>query len=171
MENNSRTQTIIQEVEKHAIQKGRNILYLVLKKKTKDTKFIEDLEDEIEKRMGNFINKMSNKLLNTKFDNPEESLKYILLKALSIILEELLKELEFQLSPHDKELLNTIPFNFPASSPVNVPPEGQATITNKKDPINCQNKNYNNGKKDKENPKQSEYSFLGSFFSCFQKDK
>lgn len=191
MESYSGTQTLISNLTNHAVLKGKKILHLVLKPKINEGNIIKELEDEIEKRLGNFINKMSNKLLNTKFDNPEESLKYILLKALSIILEQLFNELHLELSPHDKELFNLVmegensdnspppvqansnavpPGRFPgdnSNAPQNIH-SGNPTLNNNTH-INIYTQNNQNSKNNKGNQKQSESGIINSILSFFKK--
>lgn len=92
----------------NCVKKGKKVLYLVLQKKTNERKIIEDLERELDIKMQMFLDKISEKLINIKFDDAERSLKYILLKGLINILEKMIEENMGKLSEEDKKLIEDI---------------------------------------------------------------
>lgn len=101
------SQTVTTIINKY-VPKGKKILYLVLQKKTNERIIIENLERELDIKMQDFLRKISEKLINVKFDDAERSLKYILLKGLINILEKMIEENMGKLSEEDKKLIKDI---------------------------------------------------------------
>jgi hypothetical protein len=98
----------ITQVYNNYSKKTKNVLYLVLQKKSLEQKVIDDLEKELETKMLNFLKKIEPKLQNTNFENPEASIKLVLLKGFIKILEKMIKDKFGQLSEHDQNLINEI---------------------------------------------------------------
>ena len=63
----------------YALEKGKEILDLVLKKKTKERELLDELEKEIKKRLIDFIQNIYPKILNNNFEDEWESYEYILI--------------------------------------------------------------------------------------------
>ena len=97
------TQTAVQTIER-----GKNILHLVLKRKPVTEQALEELEKEISERIQNFLNRIIPKLEKTKFENPEQAIKVIFLKGLINILKKLVAEYQKELSPEDQVIVNQI---------------------------------------------------------------
>jgi hypothetical protein len=95
-------------VVNEAANKGKKVLYLVLKRKTNERRIIEDLEKELDIKMQMFLENIQEKIINAKFDNKERALKYILLKGLINILEKMIVENMGKLSDEDKKLIEDI---------------------------------------------------------------
>jgi hypothetical protein len=91
-----------------ALNRGRQILHLVLQKKPFSEKIMEELENEISDRMGKFVSRIYKKLEQTKFENPQQSIKVILLKALVQIMRNMVKEYQQSLSPDDLKIIEEI---------------------------------------------------------------
>lgn len=89
-------------------KKGKKALYLVLKRKPLIEEIIESVEEEVEKRFSEFINKKSEELSRLKPDNPEEFYKCVLLRALIKILDKMLEEYSVGLTDKDKNTLKDI---------------------------------------------------------------
>ncbi len=127
---------IVTQVYNNCSNKTKKVLYLVLQKKSLEKKVIDDLEKELELKMMNFLKKIEPKLQNTNFENPEVSLRLVLLKGFIKILEKMIKDKFGQLSEHDQNLINEIM-------------NGEEKKNNKED-----NKDENNRNDPKSNPAQ-----------------
>lgn len=103
----TQTQTITQ-FEKRLIEKGKKVIYLVLKPKTFGNEIIDSLHAELEKRFGNFVKQISPQLNNIKFEDEENSVKYIMLRAISEILTKMMNERMINLSSKDKKIIDDI---------------------------------------------------------------
>lgn len=103
----SHTQTIT-EYEKKVLKKGKKALYLVLRQKTFSDKIIDELEIEIERKFKNFLMDIAPKLKNIKLEDKENGLKYILIKGLINILNQMLNERMIILSDNDRNIVNSI---------------------------------------------------------------
>ena len=90
------------------IEKGKKIYYLVLKKKPFQKEIIEQLESQLKSKINEFLDKIIDKFKEIKFDNIEQSLKYILLKGLILILEKELNKNKIHLSEGEKKILKEI---------------------------------------------------------------
>ncbi len=101
-------QGMINQTATQTMLKGKQILHLVLKKKPLTEEVLEELEKEVSDRMIKFLKRIMPKLENTKFENPEQAIKVILLKALLKILKKLVAEYQKELSPQDQEFVNQI---------------------------------------------------------------
>ena len=88
-----------------ALQKGREILYLVLRKKPFSKEIIEIIEREVEKRFQNYILTIASQLENVKFKDPEKCLKIIILKSIINILKNMIQEDIIKLSENDLNVL------------------------------------------------------------------
>ena len=95
-------------IENKVLKKGKKALYLVLKKKSFADEIIESLQDEIEERFNKFLCQIAPKLNNIKLDNEEDSLKYLLIKGLIKILNDMLKERRINLTEKDKMITDEI---------------------------------------------------------------
>ena len=87
---------------KYAKLKARKSLYLVLKKKPFATKIVEELNEEVERRLTIFIERLVKKMEGRKCDDPEKLLKYTILKAIVKILDNIMKENYIQMTEDDK---------------------------------------------------------------------
>lgn len=101
----SKTITLL---EKKIINNGNKAFYLVLKKKDFADEIIDNLKDEVEKRFHNFIREITPKLEKLNFEDPETSLKYLLIKGLIKILNNMEKEKSLNLSEEDRKIINDI---------------------------------------------------------------
>ena len=104
MKNYNNTQTIT-VLEENIIKKSRNTLHLVLRQRGFADDIIDSINNEVEKRLQQYLNKIASKMENMNFDNPEESIKFLLLKKIIEILEEMSKEKIANLSEEDKKLI------------------------------------------------------------------
>ena len=104
MKNYNNTQTIT-VLEENIIKKSRNTLHLVLRQRGFADDIIDSINNEVEKRLQQYLNKIASKMDNMNFDNPEESIKCLLLKKIIEILEEISKEKIANLSEEDKKLI------------------------------------------------------------------
>ena len=95
----------ITTVEEKVLKKGKNVLYLILKPKNIEYQIIEDINEEMEKRFKNCIEKIIPKIKNVEFDDNENSLKYIMISGLIKVLNEMLKEIKMTLSYNDQMLI------------------------------------------------------------------
>ena len=114
----------ITQVYDNCVNKGKKTLFLVLKKKSEEKQIIEDIEKELEHKMKLFLQKILPKIQNLKFENPEKSLRVIILKGLINALKDLIKQYFGELSQNDQNLINGImdedEKNSPATSKFNV---------------------------------------------------
>ena len=120
------------------LSRGNKILYLVLHKKPFYAEAMEQLEKEIAERLNQFIDRVYNKLENAKFENPEQSIKVLLLKALYRILRNLAKEYEKNLSPADIKEIEEIFQNEEKNIKIE-----EAKIKDKKEDLADENLNKN----------------------------
>ena len=107
MNNSTQTQTIT-VVEKQIAEKSNKTLYLVLRQKGFADEIIEKINQEVEKRLEEFLKKIVPKLQTMTFDNPEESLQCILLKQVIKILDDMEKEKLLNISEEDKKIISDI---------------------------------------------------------------
>jgi len=109
MFNNIHSQTsTITDYEKKILKKGKNALYLVLRQKTFPDQIIDELKIEVEKRFKNFLMNIAPKLNNIKLENKENGLKYILIKGLINILNQMFNERMITLSDKDRNIVKEI---------------------------------------------------------------
>ena len=108
MQNPNNINNIISQTCTATVDKGKQILHLVLQRKPVSVEALEELEKEVSERMIKFIKRIMGKLEKTKFDNPEQAIKVIFLKGLIKILKKLVSEYEKQLSPEDLQVVNQI---------------------------------------------------------------
>lgn len=93
----------------NCINKGKNVLHLVLKKKTHEKQIVEDLEEELEQKMQKmFIEKIAPKFQSLKLDNPEKALRVAMLKALIVILKKMIEKTFGELTSDDQKLIEEI---------------------------------------------------------------
>ena len=102
---NMRLRTMTYTKTELALQKGREILYLVLRKKPFSKEIIEIIEREVEKRFQNYILTIASQLENVKFKDPEKCLKIIILKSIINILKNMIQEDIIKLSENDLNVL------------------------------------------------------------------
>ena len=100
--------SLIEQIYQTSVKKGKKVLYLVLKKKPSSKDMLQKLEKEVEERLKNYLIEIAPKLNALKLDNPEESLKYIILKGLINILKSMINEHSISLSEEDRSILNDI---------------------------------------------------------------
>ena len=82
-------------------KRGNQILYLVLQRKPFADEIIDEVRAELEKRLYGFLQSIIPKLQNIKFNNPEQSLKIIILNAIIKILNQMIKEDIIKLNEND----------------------------------------------------------------------
>ena len=92
----------------YAKSKARKSLYLVLKKKPFAKEIVEELNEEVERRLTNFIEKLVKKMEERQNDDPEKLLKYTILKAIVRILDNIMKENYIQMTEDDKAAVEII---------------------------------------------------------------
>ena len=90
------------------IEKKNKVIYLILKKKPFQKEIIDQLESQLESKMNEFFDKIIDKIKETNFNNTEQSLKYILLKGLVLILKKELNKNKIHLSEGEKKILKEI---------------------------------------------------------------
>ena len=128
------------QYESKVTKKGKNVLYLVLKKKTFADEIIDSLQKEVETRFKKFLNEIAADLNKIKLDDEENGLKYIMLKGMINILNQMLKERMIILSEKDKQIINEI---FEKDEDI------KDTVNQGKDhPKKNEGKNGHSGKKD-----------------------
>ena len=100
----------LNDIIKKSIKKGKKVLHNILKKKARFhfKAVIEELDKEIEERMNLYLFSMLPKLKNIQFEDKEQSLKIIILKALINILKKMVDEHSIKLSEEDNKLLDNI---------------------------------------------------------------
>ena len=82
-------------------KRGNQILHLVLQRKPFADEIIDEVRAELEKRLYGFLQSIIPKLQNIKFNNPEQSLKIIILNAIIKILNQMIKEDIIKLNEND----------------------------------------------------------------------
>ena len=90
------------------LQRGNQILYLVLHKKPFVDEIIDEVRDDIEQRLNECLVRIIPKLQNIKFKNPEQSLKVIILNVIMEILKQMINEDIIKLDENDLMLLYNI---------------------------------------------------------------
>ena len=88
--------------------KVKKVIYIVLKKKPLHKEIIEEIESKLEYKMSELFLKFEPKLKQAKFENIEQSLKYIILKGLILNLQKELEENKINLSEKDKNTINEL---------------------------------------------------------------
>ena len=89
-------------------KKVKKVIYIVLKKKPLHKEIIEEIESKLEYKMSELFLKFEPKLKQAKFENIEQSLKYIILKGLILNLQKELEENKINLSEKDKNTINEL---------------------------------------------------------------
>lgn len=102
MESHSKTITVVEE---KVSKKAKNTLYLVLKKRGFEEEVIEKMNTELERRFLEVLKRITPRLSEMHFDNPEEALEYILLKEIIKILDDFIKENMLNLNEDDKKIV------------------------------------------------------------------
>lgn len=90
------------------LKKGREIIYLVLRKKPFSTEIFGNIEKDVEKRLSDFIISIGSQLEKMKFKDPEQCLKILILKSIINILRNMIKEDIIKLSEYDLNILNQL---------------------------------------------------------------
>ena len=98
----------INEIKNNLLNNSKKALNQVLTKNSFTTNIINDLERELEYRFQIFVNNKASAINSKKFDDPENSLKYIMLKQIIKILDDLFYERMINLSGSDKALIQSI---------------------------------------------------------------
>ena len=109
----------INETQKNLLNNGQNIIRQVLKKNDFAENIIKDLEREVEKRFTIFLNNKIPAINAKKLDDPENSIKYIMLKGLIKILDDLFYERMINLPESDKALIQSMLNNSNSNSNYN----------------------------------------------------
>ena len=95
----------INEAQENILNNGKNIIRQVLKRNDFAENIILDLEREVERRFAIFLNNKVSAINSKKLDDPENSIKYIMLKGLIKILDDLFYERMIILPETDKILI------------------------------------------------------------------
>ena len=98
----------INEIKNSLFNNSRRALNQVLTKNLFAANIISDIERELENRFQIVLNNKASALNAKKFDDPENSLKYFMLRELIKILDDLFYERMINLSPSDKALFQSI---------------------------------------------------------------
>ena len=98
----------INEIKNNLLNSSKKALNQVLTKNSFSANIINDLERELEYRFQIFVNNKASLINSKKFDDPENSLKYIMLKEIIKILNDLFYERMINLSGSDKILIQSI---------------------------------------------------------------
>lgn len=86
----------------YAKQKAKQSLYLVLKKKSFGAQLVEEINEEVERRLTKFIEKLIKEIKEWQCEDPDKLLKYTILKAIIKILDNIMKENFIQMTENDK---------------------------------------------------------------------
>ncbi len=89
-------------------EKVKKVIYIVLKKKPLHKEIIEEIESKLEYKMSELLLKFEPKIKQAKFENIEQSLKYIILKGLILNLQKELEENKINLTEKDKNTINEL---------------------------------------------------------------
>lgn len=100
--NISQTITVVEE---NITKKVKRKLYLVLKKKGFADEIIDNIDNELEKRLIEFIKNIAPKLNEMNFDDSEKSLECLMVKQAIKILDDMIKERMLKLNEEDKKAL------------------------------------------------------------------
>ena len=144
-------------LENKVLKKGKKALYLVLKKKSFPDTIIDSLEVEIEQRFNNFLKKIAPKLNNIQLENEEDGLKYLLIKGLINILNEMLQERKITLSENDKKITNEI-FEEEGFEKMKQEPKAQSIYQNQPQYFNGNIQRYNSYGNNKLDQHKTKYS-------------
>ena len=98
----------INEIKNNLLNKSKRALDQVLSKNSFGANIINDLERELENRLGIFLNNKASSINSKKFNDPENSLKYIMLREIIKILDDLFYERMINISGSDKVLIENI---------------------------------------------------------------
>ena len=98
----------INEIKNNLLNNSKKALNQVLSKNAFAANLINDLERELEYRFQIFLNNKASAINSKKFDDPENSLKYIMLREIIKILDDLFYERMINLSGSDKALIQSI---------------------------------------------------------------
>ena len=93
--------SVTMTLTQNLLQRGNQILYLVLQRKPFVDEIIDEVRANIEKRLYEYLVSIIPKLQNIKFKNPEQSLKIIILNAIIKILNQMIKEDIIKLNEND----------------------------------------------------------------------
>ena len=106
--NHNSNTTLIQKCS----EKGKGYLYLVLKVKPFSEKIVEELRAEVEKRLEVYLCKnifpKLEKMDQGQFQDPEQSIKVIILLSIKEVLKEMMEENLLTLCPEDLALVDQI---------------------------------------------------------------
>ena len=108
---NSRKSQSFSQTMTQVIEKGKQSLYLVLKKKPLPEEIYDNLKNEAEERFIKFVQQKKPLLEQMKPENPELFFECFLIKAMIHILRQMLKERKIALSEKDLSTFDTI-FNI-----------------------------------------------------------
>lgn len=86
----------------YAKKKAKESLYLVLKKKPFATEIVEEINEEVEKRLTKFVEKLAKNLEEWQSEDKEKLLKFTLLKAIVKILDNIMQENYIKMTENDK---------------------------------------------------------------------
>lgn len=98
----------VNEIKNNLLNKTNNALNQILRKNSFAESIIYNLEREVERRLQIFLNNKLSAINSKKFDDPENSLKYIMLKEIINILNDLYNEKMIMISGSDKLLIENI---------------------------------------------------------------
>lgn len=104
----TQTMTLVQNCSEN----GKRYLHLVLREKPFAEKIVEELKAEIEKRLEIYLNThifpQLEKIDVSEFNNPEQSMKVIIISSIQEVLKEMMKENLLMLCPEDFALVEQI---------------------------------------------------------------
>lgn len=96
------------QIKQYAIEEGKKIIYLVLKKKPLSAEIIEKLSGDSLKRLEEYLISIIPTLQKTNPQDPEKVLKYISLQATLKILFKIMNDNYLTLSENDRILAEKI---------------------------------------------------------------
>lgn len=96
------------QIKQYAIEEGKNIIYLVLKKKPLSAEIIEKLSGDSLKRLEEYLISIIPALQKINPQDPEKVLKYISLQATLKILFKIMNDNYLTLSENDRILAEKI---------------------------------------------------------------
>ena len=137
------------------LQRGNQILYLVLKKKPFVDEIIDEVRDNIKQRLNEYLVRIIPKLQNIEFKNSEQSLKVIILNVIMKILKQMINEDIIKLDENDLMLL----YNIIKDEEMKFVEDEKISKNNNND-IKKQENNQNNENNEKK-------GFLNRFWSFF----
>lgn len=101
-------QTPFSQTVTEVINKGKQAINIVLQQKPIHIEIYDNLENEVEKRFKNFVDRKLPLLKEIKPQNPEIFYECFLIRSMIEVLKQMLEERKVMLSENDKNLFKLI---------------------------------------------------------------